>query len=102
MKILKTSYFQKWYSKIKDRLLLVVLARKFDSIEQGNLGKYKILYNDLFEFKIYIGQGYRVYFSLLEDEIVLLLVGGDKSTQEKDIKKAQEILKEFKDERRDK
>ena len=61
----------------------------------GNLGEYKILGDGLNALKFKFGSGYRIYYSELNDVIVLLLCAGDKKTQSKDIKLAKEYLNDY-------
>lgn len=61
----------------------------------GNLGEYKILGDGISELKFKFGSGYRIYYSELDDVIVLLLCAGDKKTQSKDIKLAKEYLNDY-------
>ena len=61
----------------------------------GNFGDCKSVGESLFELRINVGKGYRVYFTNQGNKIVVLLVGGDKSTQEKDIKMAKKMIKEI-------
>ncbi len=64
-------------------------------LEDGNFGDYKKLSSDISELRFTIGKGYRIYYTELQNVIVLLINGGDKAKQSKDIKKAQELLKEW-------
>ncbi len=70
------------------------IRKRILRIEDGNLGDYKSLGDGVFELRFFFGAGYRVYFGIIGETVVLLLCGGDKSTQNKDIKKAKEIWKE--------
>ena len=76
-------------SKIHAKIL-----QRIDRVEQGNLGKWKGVGEGVGELIIDFGPGYRVYFGQDGDDIVLLCVG-DKSTQEKDVKTAQEFWKDY-------
>lgn len=67
-------------------------------MEQGNLGDHKSVGDGVFEIRISYGPGYRLYYSNQSNVIKLLLIGGDKSTQEKDIQKAKTLLKEIENE----
>lgn len=64
-------------------------------IEDGNFGDCKKLSEDLYELRFSFGKGYRVYYTEEKDTIVLLINGGDKSKQSKDIEKAQELLTQW-------
>jgi len=60
-------------------------------MEKGNLGDVKSIEKNLFEVRLFFGSGYRLYYTLEGQTIILLLCGGDKSSQSKDIEKAQKI-----------
>lgn len=77
-----------WLKSLRDVSTIARIRARIDRIEEGNLGIYKALGTGLFEFKFDFGAGYRVYFAVDGDEIILLLMGGDKSSQRRDIEKA--------------
>lgn len=89
--------FTEWLESLKDgtgrKRILVRLRR----VEQGNYGDYKLLGDGLFELRMDFGPGYRVYCAEKDDTIVILLSGGDKSTQRQDIKTAKSYWKEYSD-----
>ncbi|WPD23952.1 MAG: type II toxin-antitoxin system RelE/ParE family toxin [Candidatus Electrothrix scaldis] len=86
--IRKTKAFVKWLDKLRDiRARSRVLVR-IKRLAEGNPGDVKSVGEGVYELRIYYGPGYRVYYTKINDEIVLLLVGGNKSTQSGDIKKA--------------
>ena len=93
--IKQTDTFSKWFHKLKDIQAKVSILRRIDRIKDGNFGDYKSVGDGVSELRITTGPGYRVYYTLKEDEVIILLIGGDKSTQTKDIEKAKEILKEL-------
>lgn len=64
-------------------------------IEDGNFGDYKKLSDDISELRFTFGKGYRVYYTERNNKIILLINGGDKSKQSKDIEKAQELLEQW-------
>ncbi|WP_286348932.1 type II toxin-antitoxin system RelE/ParE family toxin [Helicobacter felistomachi] len=72
-----------------------VILRRLRALEQGHFGDCKHTTKSIFELRVHVGPGYRLYCSKQGDTLVILLCGGDKSTQKRDIEKAQEILKEF-------
>jgi len=96
--IKQSDTFVKWLSKLKDIKGKVSIIRRIDRMKLGNFGDSKFLGEGISELRIITGSGYRVYFTELEGEIIILLVGGDKSSQDEDIKKAKVIAKELKDE----
>ena len=96
--IKSTNIFSKWLSKLKDLRGRIAVARRIERMEYGNFGDVKSVGRSILELRITIGPGYRVYFSKREEKIIILLVGGDKSTQSKDIEKAKKLLEEYKNE----
>jgi len=96
--IKQTDIFTKWITKLKDIQGKVAILRRIDRVKEGNFGDHKSVGNEVSELRITVGAGYRVYYTKIEDEIVILLVGGDKSSQSKDIEKAKKICKELKHE----
>jgi len=93
--IKQTSIFSKWLLKLKDVKAKVSILRRIDRMKLGNFGDYKAIDNNIFELRIQTGPGYRVYYTKKEQEVIILLIAGDKSTQKSDIEKAKEILKEL-------
>ena len=95
--IKETDMFSKWLFKLKDIKGKVSILRRIDRMKNGNFGDCKGLGDNISELKITVGAGYRVYYTKEDNEIIILLVGGDKSTQRDDIKKAKIIAKGYKD-----
>ncbi len=91
--IRQTDEFTKWFSDLRDRAAKVRITDRLLRVSGGNPGDYKSLGENLFELRLTYGSGYRIYFTRQGNEIILLLIGGDKSKQIRDIKKAREILK---------
>lgn len=96
--IKQTELFSKWLYKLKDIQGKVSILRRIDRMKKGNFGDYKSLGDGISELRLTTGPGYRIYYTQKGDEIIVLLVGGDKSTQSKDIEKARKLLKELDDE----
>jgi putative addiction module killer protein len=80
--------FAQWLSKLKDTTAKVAIIRRSNRIELGNFGDHKFCRNGVWEMRIDVGAGYRVYYGLAGDQVVLLLCGGDKRTQDADIERA--------------
>jgi putative addiction module killer protein len=93
--IKQTNIFSKWLSKLKDTQGKVAILRRVDRMKLGNFGDCKSVGNNISELRITTSTAYRVYFTKKDEEIIVLLIGGDKSSQSDDIKKANEILKEL-------
>ncbi|MPM79117.1 hypothetical protein SDC9_126148 [bioreactor metagenome] len=92
--IKKTVEFDKWLRKLKD---LRAKAKILFRIENdGHFGDCEHVGNGISELKIDYAKGYRIYFKELDGKIIVLLIGGDKSTQQQDIEKAKDILKRIK------
>ena len=90
----QTKEFSKWLKKLKDALAKVAIVRRLDRMKEGNFGDSKSVGGEVFELRIDVGKGYRVYFTNKNNRVVILLVGGDKSTQEEDIKTAKKMAEE--------
>ncbi len=88
----KTSEFDKWLRKLKDLKAKAKILIRIQQIEsKGHFGDCKSVGNGISELRIHYAKGYRVYFKEKNGKIVILLVGGNKSSQQKDIKKAKDI-----------
>ncbi len=90
-----------WVSSFKDVKIKARILDRIKRLKEGNLGDYKKLDSDLSELRLNFGSGYRIYFHETNKTIVLLISGGDKSTQSKDIKKAKEYLNYWKGQNND-
>ena len=96
-KIEKTDNFDKWLRKLKDLRAKAKILFRIQKIENDeHFGDSEPVGNGILELKIDYANGYRVYFKESDGKIIILLIGGDKSTQQRDIEKAKEILKRIK------
>jgi putative addiction module killer protein len=89
--ILTTEVFDSWFASLKDMQAVRRVQARIDRAEDGNFGDCEPVGAGVSEMRIHYGPGYRVYFVKRGMEIVILLAGGNKSTQSKDIKTALEI-----------
>lgn len=89
--------FQEWLDDLRDFRGRKAVQTAIDCVEDGNFGVHRFCRDNIWELVIDKGPGYRVYYSMIEGVVVLLLCAGDKSTQQKDINKAVEYLKDFKE-----
>jgi len=90
--IKQSQEFGEWFSKVKDKSVKIKILARLARVENGNFGDYKNISQNLFELRFHFGSGYRIYYTIENDLVVLLLVGGDKSNQKKDVKKALTLL----------
>jgi putative addiction module killer protein len=86
--------FLNWIEKL-DTKTQARIRNRIIRMEDGNFGDYKSITQSLFELRLFFGPGYRVYFSLKQNEIIILLSGGDKGSQKKDIQKAIELCEKL-------
>ena len=90
-----TPTFDKWLTRLKDATTRNRLLARLDRIETGNFGDFKQIDNNLFELRFFFGSGLRIYYTIRNGQVILLLAGGDKSTQAKDITKSKALLLEM-------
>ncbi|MEI6746177.1 MAG: type II toxin-antitoxin system RelE/ParE family toxin [Methylococcaceae bacterium] len=91
----QTTSFSQWHKTLRDLRAKIAIARRIERAENGNLGDVKSVGDGISEMRIDVGAGYRIYFTLRGNELVILLAGGDKSTQQADIKRAIKLAKEI-------
>lgn len=87
--------FNDWLQALKDRKARAIIRTRLNRIRLGNLGNCKTVGEGVKELKITFGAGYRVYFGQEGDTIIILLCGGDKSSQNKDIKQAKRYWQDY-------
>ena len=87
----QTDDFAKWFKSLKDRQVRTRIQARIDHISLGNFGDCESVGGGVFEMRIHFGPGYRVYFVQRGTKIVVLLAGGSKQTQSKDILKAKTL-----------
>jgi len=94
----KTNEFDKWLRKLKDiRAKAKILFRIQKLQNEEHFGDCKPVGNGISELRINFAKGYRIYFKETDGKIIILLIGGDKSSQQKDIEKAKEIWEKIKE-----
>jgi putative addiction module killer protein len=93
--IRKTKVFTDWIAGLRDNMAVARIDVRIRRLSLGNAGDFKSVGDGVFELRINHGPGYRVYFLKQGELIVLLLCGGDKRTQDQDIKAAKKLAKEY-------
>lgn len=86
--VLTTNEFDGWLSRLRDDKAKARILARIRSAEVGNLGDVRSVGGGVSEMRVHYGPGYRVYFTVRGMQLVILLLGGDKSSQKRDIKKA--------------
>ena len=87
--------FEIWFKEIKEIHTRAKILTRLDRLKLGNFGDCKILQEGVGELRIHYGPGIRIYYGKIRNKVVLLLCGGDKTSQDRDIAKAKEYLKDY-------
>ena len=95
MEVVYTELFERWLRKLRDSRAKVSIVSRVERIEDGNFGDHRGCGGGISELRVDVGKGYRVYYTIRRNTVVMLLCGGDKSSQEKDIKRAQQMASEL-------
>jgi len=93
----QTDIFEKWLAGLSDKTSKARILARLDSVRLGSLGDWKAIGGGLRELRIHSGPGYRLYFVQRQSVVIVLLCGGSKSTQAKDIERARRLLREIED-----
>lgn len=99
IEVVQTGDFETWLKKLKDVRGKARILRRLDRLTQGNPGDVRPIGKGLSELRLDVGPGYRVYYLQDGGTLILLLCGGDKSTQQKDIDKAHELAEQWRQEK---
>lgn len=95
MRIEETEVYREWINALRDRAGRARIQVRVDRLVHGNPGEHRNLTEGVSELKINFGPGYRVYYTKRGDRLLLLLVGGDKSSQDDDIALALQLARNF-------
>jgi len=87
--------FEEWLDSLKDKVTVARIAARLNRVALGNLGDVKSVCAGVSELRLPFGKGYRVYFGQDGDKIILLLCGGDKGSQDRDIREAKAYLQDY-------
>lgn len=91
----RTSEYEAWYRSIRDRVVRGRIIMRIERMQLGNFGDAKLLGKGVHELRLTFGPGYRIYFMQRRERIILLLRGGDKSSQGRDIERAKRMASEL-------
>jgi putative addiction module killer protein len=87
--------FQDWLKQLRDGLAKMAVVKRVNRVELGNFGDHKFCRDGVWELRIDVGPGYRVYYALSGQQVVLLLSGGSKGSQDTDIGRACDYWKDW-------
>ncbi len=90
-----TEEFQRWLDGLSDKRTQIRIVARLRMAEAGNLGDWAPVGGEVSEMRVHFGPGYRLYFTRRGGVLIVMLAGGDKSTQSRDIKRAQRIVAEL-------
>lgn len=93
--VLLTEEFQAWLDGLKDRSAQVRIAARLRRVEAGNLGDWKPIGGGVAEIRVHAGPGYLLYFVRRGAVVIIMLGGGDKSSQGRDVERAQQLAREL-------
>lgn len=94
-RIVRTPTFETWLARLRDRAGRAVIAQRITRLAAGQIGDVKSLGGGVSEVRIDFGPGYRLYFTRRGEELIVLLCGGDKSSQARDISRAKALAQEI-------
>jgi putative addiction module killer protein len=96
LEVVRSEAFDRWLRKLKDRQAVARVLVRIERLAAGNPGDVKAVGAGISELRIDYGPGYRVYYMQEGDRLILLLCGGDKSSQDRDIQRARWVAREWK------
>lgn len=97
IEVRQTAAFRKWFAKLRDIRAQAQIVRRIERAQAGNLGDVKALGDGVSEMRVHYGAGYRLYLSRRGERLVILLCGGDKSSQSADVRTAKAMARELDD-----
>ena len=95
MEVVYTEVFETWLRGLRNQQARIRILSRLERIEDGNFGDHRSVGGGVSELRVNVGQGYRVYYTIRRSTIVILLCGGDKSSQRRDINRAQQMASEI-------
>ena len=93
--VVKSGTFRRWLRNLRDRRARARIVVRIERVVEGNFGDHRSVGGGIGELRIDVGPGYRIYYTIRNNAVVLLLCGGDKSSQQKDIERARRMAGEL-------
>lgn len=95
IEIVQTDLFRRWLDRLRDRRAQARIAARIIAMQEGHFGDWKAIDRTVSELRVHAGPGYRIYFTRRGDTLVILLAGGDKRSQRRDIESARRLAAEL-------
>lgn len=93
--VVRTPAFERWLARLRDGRARAVIAQRITRLADGQLGDFRSVGGGVSELRIDFGPGYRLYFTRRSEDVIVLLCGGDKGSQVRDIARAKTLAEEF-------
>ncbi len=93
--VVQTKEFERWHSRLRDSRAVARVTTAVERLQLGLIGDYKTVGGGISEIRITYGPGYRLYYTMRGSQIVVLLCGGSKSSQKRDITRARKLKEEY-------
>ena len=93
--VIRSDRFSRWLTRLRDKRAQAQIQVRVDRIEDGNFGDHISVGGGVSELRVDVGQGYRIYYTIRRQRVVILLCGGDKASQRRDIRRAQQMAREI-------
>ena len=94
-RVIQSGTFRRWLKGLRDRRAQARIAVRIDRAEEGNFGDHQSVGQGVSEMRVHVGKGYRVYYTTRGNTAMILLCGGDKSSQRRDIERAHQMAREL-------
>ena len=94
-RVIQSGTFRRWLKGLRDRRAQARIAVRIDRAEEGNFGDHQSVGQGVSEMRVHVGKGYRVYYTIRGNTAMILLCGGDKSSQRRDIERAHQMAREL-------
>ena len=91
IEVQQTEVYARWFRRLRDKQAQLRITTRIQRLEKGNLGDVRPVGGGVSEFRIHYGPGYRVYFVQRGQSLIILLAGGDKDSQDRDIRRARDL-----------
>lgn len=97
IEVLQTEHFRRWIGRMRDPGARARILARIIAVEEGHFGDWRAIDRTVSELRVHAGPGYRVYFTRQGDTLVILLAGGDKRSQRRDVDTARRLAAELND-----